>query len=123
MKVIVAGSRECTDVESVKNAIAEFGPSTITELVHGGCRGVDTIAHDLWEGVGPIKVFRADWAKHGRAAGPVRNREMAEYADALIAVWDGKSRGTKNMIDEMKSRGKRTFVYFTNGGPNAQKAP
>lgn len=45
-----------------------------------------------------LNTFPADWNKHGRAAGPIRNEEMAQYADALIAFWDGKSRGTKSMI-------------------------
>lgn len=58
----------------------------------------------------PIKVFLANWPEHGRAAGPIRNREMAEYADALIAFWDWKSAGTKNMIDEMRKRDKPVYV-------------
>ncbi|WP_197026348.1 hypothetical protein [Polaribacter sp. Hel_I_88] len=49
--------------------------------------------------------FPAEWNKFGKAAGPVRNKEMAIYADALIAFWDGKSRGTKNMIQLAKQNG------------------
>lgn len=58
----------------------------------------------------PVKRFPADWDRHGRAAGPIRNCQMAQYADALIAIWDGKSRGTKNMIDEMNKCGKPVLI-------------
>ena len=50
-------------------------------------------------------IHPADWDKHGKAAGPIRNAEMAEVADALIAFWDGQSRGTANMISLAKSKG------------------
>jgi hypothetical protein len=49
----------------------------------------------------PVKQFLAQWNIHGKSAGPIRNKEMAEYADALIAFWDGQSKGTKNMIEQM----------------------
>lgn len=77
------------------DAMAELGT---TEVVSGGCRGIDregvSVAglHDI-----PISVFPADWKKHGRAAGPIRNKEMACYADSLILIWDGKSRGSNSM--------------------------
>jgi hypothetical protein len=53
----------------------------------------------------PLKIFPAQWSIYGKGAGYIRNREMAQYADALIAFWDGKSKGTKNMIDEAKKQG------------------
>ena len=52
----------------------------------------------------------AEWIKYGRAAGPRRNKQMAEYADALLAYWDGKSRGTKNMIELAKDKGLKIGV-------------
>lgn len=58
-------------------------------------------------------MFPADWNKHGKAAGPILNAEMAEVADALIAFWDGKSRGTANMIQLAKDKGlKVAIVYY-----------
>ena len=74
------------------------------EFVSGGCRGVDTIAERFCKLHGyPIKVFNADWATYGKRAGYLRNKQMAEYAaetgGSLIAFWDGKSRGTKMMIE------------------------
>jgi len=53
----------------------------------------------------PLEFFLPIGKKYGNAAGPIRNKQMAEYADALVAVWDGKSRGTKNMIDTAISMG------------------
>ena len=58
----------------------------------------------------PVKEFHAPWDSLGAGAGPFRNRQMAEYADALIAVHDGTSRGTANMIHEAKKRGLEILV-------------
>ena len=58
----------------------------------------------------PIKEFPANWQEFGRAAGPIRNGEMADYADALIAIWDGRSRGTADMISRMKIKEKPVWV-------------
>lgn len=113
MKIIIAGCRTVRDQQIVRDAVEESGlVGQMTELVHGGCRGVDSIAHYQFEGIVPVKVFLADWGKHGKAAGPLRNAEMAKYADALIAIWDGNSRGTKNMIHEMEKLGKKVFIHM-----------
>lgn len=83
----------------------------ITEVVSGGAEGVDQLGKDwAYKNGIPSKQFNAHWSENGRAAGPMRNREMAAYADALIAVWDGESRGTKNMIEEMKRLGKPFWI-------------
>ena len=58
----------------------------------------------------PLQIYRADWETHGRAAGPIRNRKMAENASALIALWDGASRGTKNMIETAQKKGLLVYV-------------
>lgn len=113
MKLIIAGCRDLIDWEVVHEGIMKctWGPQ-VTEVVSGGASGVDYIGEALAEKSGlPVKKFPADWKKHGRAAGPIRNRQMAEYADALLAVWDGKSRGTQNMIEEMQKLGKPTYVH------------
>lgn len=111
MKTIIAGSRGIEDFDVVAEAVRLSG-FAIREVVSGGARGVDRLG-ELWAARAelPCKVFPADWNKHGRAAGPIRNREMANYADSLVAVWDGKSRGTRDMIEVMKQRGMRVFVY------------
>jgi hypothetical protein len=114
MKVIIAGSRGIWSIPWVEDTIKASG-FEVTEVVSGGCRGVDEIgeAYAQSEGI-PCRVFPADWKANGRAAGPIRNAEMAAYADALIAVWDGKSRGTKNMIDEAKKRGLKVYIHRVN---------
>lgn len=99
MKTIIAGSRSITDYKIVFQAIVA-SRFAITEVVSGKARGVDTLGEQFaFEWHLPVKFFPADWESFGKSAGYVRNVQMAEYADALIAIWDGKSRGTKNMID------------------------
>lgn len=116
MKVIVAGSRDITDIEKVANAI-ELSGFQVTEVVSGTARGVDLLGENWarYKDI-PVKRFPADWDKHGKAAGMIRNAQMAEYADALVAVWDGLSRGTKNMIETMRKTGKPYFVGYTAAG-------
>jgi hypothetical protein len=111
MKVIVAGCRYLTKYEYVEEAI-ETAPHLITELVSGKARGVDTLG-EVWAKRNnvPIKSFPADWDKHGKAAGHIRNAQMGDYADALIAVWDGHSPGTRHMITYMHKLGKPVFVF------------
>ena len=61
-----------------------------------------------------LKVFKPNWVMYHKSAGIRRNKEMAEYADALIAFWDGKSNGTKNMIEEAKLKGLLVRVIMVN---------
>ena len=99
MKVIIAGGRDIIYKEIVEKAIKESG-FVITELISGACpTGVDVLG-EKWAKENGIKIIRypANWDKYGRAAGPIRNEQMSEIAEALIAIWDGKSPGTKNMI-------------------------
>lgn len=110
MKVIIAGGREVTDYNLVIQAISECS-FEITEIVSGGARGVDTMAIRYAEENGfKVKIFMAEWHNHGKAAGPIRNALMAKYADALVALWDGKSKGTKNMIEQAVKHGLRVYV-------------
>jgi len=85
----------------------------VTEVVSGTARGVDQ-GGELWASVQgrPVKRFPADWDTYGKSAGHRRNAEMAKYADALVAIWDGKSRGTANMISEARKRGLVVFIYL-----------
>lgn len=112
MKTIIAGPRGVDRIPIVTEAIHRC-PWKITEVVSGGCRGVDRTAESVARRLElPVKVFEADWDRHGKAAGPIRNREMAEYADGLIALWNGISRGTKNMIETAERMGLRVFKYY-----------
>lgn len=85
----------------------------MTEIVSGGARGVDSLAITYAkEHYIPCTIMRADWDKYGKSAGFRRNGDMANYADALIAIWDRESRGTLHMINIAKERGLKVFVHF-----------
>ena len=110
MRVIIAGSRSGVRYRDVELAIRESGwADDITVVISGGAMGVDT-GGETWaqqhgRDIERFPIREMDWHAHGKAAGPIRNRRMAEAADALIAVWDGESRGTRNMIYEARKRG------------------
>lgn len=59
----------------------------------------------------PVEKYPANWDKYGKSAGYIRNEEMAKVADSLLAIWDGKSRGTKHMIDIATKKGLTVFIY------------
>lgn len=113
MKAIVAGSRNVTSYDLVCRAIVE-SEFEITEIVSGGARGVDALGekYAIEHGIN-CRVFKAQWDTYGKRAGPMRNYEMAKYADALIAVWDGLSRGTSNMIGLARREGLKVHVMLT----------
>jgi hypothetical protein len=110
VRTIIAGSRTIDDYAMVSAAIAcSFFP--ITEVVCGMAKGVDLLGKQWAEERGiPVIEFPADWEKHGKQAGYLRNIEMAENADALIAITSG-SPGTKHMIKEAHLKGLKVFVY------------
>lgn len=109
MKVIIAGCRYSdvenkiifSDYQLLIETIKKSGLD-ITEVVCGMAIGTDRMG-EQWALANniAIKEMPADWHTHGKAAGPIRNRAMAEYADGAIILWDGKSEGTRNMINEM----------------------
>lgn len=84
----------------------------ITEVVCGGAKGADDLGrnHAICMDL-DLKMFPADWDKLGRRAGPLRNIQMGDYADQLLALWDGESRGTKHMIEYMQKLNKPVYVY------------
>ncbi len=112
LKVIIAGSRRIEDYGFVRQAIAASGMKP-TEVVCGEARGVDQLGK-LWaeDNSIAVKSMPADWGLHGKYAGMLRNHEMAKYADALIAIWDGESKGTNNMIEHATRLGLRVFVIL-----------
>lgn len=129
MKVIIAGSRGISDVGYIKEAVEASG-FEVTEVVSGTAAGVDRLGecYAMDEGL-DLSRFPADWknvsapgavikmghyGQYNAIAGHQRNKQMGDYADALIAVWDGKSKGTLNMIKYMQSLGKQVSVYNIN---------
>lgn len=110
MRTIIAGGREIDDYQLVLDAIAQSG-FEISTVISGGARGVDALGEQYANDSGlALEIYPAEWNKHGRSAGPIRNGKMAEVADALIAVWDGKSTGTKNMIEQATRRGLHVHI-------------
>jgi len=112
MKTIIAGGRNLKDEAMVLQAIDKSG-FVISELVCGMAQGIDLIAKAWAQNLKiAITEFPADWKRYGRAAGPIRNQQMADYADALIAIWDGKSPGTKSMIRNAQIKGLNVYVHL-----------
>lgn len=119
MKVIIAGSRHMpfTMYPLIGRAAARLQAITqqpITEVVCGEARGADTFGKKwaICDAGIPVKSFPADWDTYGKGAGPIRNREMADYADGLIVfIWDG-SRGSANMLEQMQNQNKPCYVVY-----------
>jgi len=83
----------------------------ITTVISGTAAGVDVHGERWAEEQGiPVEKYPADWNKHGKSAGHIRNAEMADVADALVAIWDGESRGTKGMIELALKKGLSLYI-------------
>ena len=113
-RVIVAGGREFNNYELLKSSCDRILiRQTNIEIVSGKALGADKLGEDYAKEKGyKIKEFPADWIKYKKGAGPIRNKQMAEYADELIAFWDGLSKGTKNMIELAKKHGLKIKVIY-----------
>ncbi len=128
LKVIIAGGRDfCLvegshtkyDFEKVEEALKQIHSilhkhNPDVEIVDGCARGADRVGRIYSNQVlqKRTKEFPAMWDIHGKSAGHIRNAEMADYADALIAFWDGKSRGTANMIENARKRGLKIKIFY-----------
>jgi major membrane immunogen (membrane-anchored lipoprotein) len=103
MKTIIAGSRSFNDYKTLCEFCDFYLKSKSNdeiEIVSGTANGADKLGERYAQERGyKLKPFPADWEKYKKSAGYTRNKEMAEYADVLIVFWDGKSKGTKHMID------------------------
>ena len=112
--LIIAGSREyCPTLEEIDAALIGFFKPT--HIVSGGCnRGVDPVGVEwsIKRLCKSPKVFLADWRAYSKSAGPRRNAQMADFADAALIFWDGKSAGSRNMIQQMKDRKKKYKVVM-----------
>lgn len=106
MKVIIAGTRDFSDYDLLTQVCDHMlSNSKSVEIVSGGARGADLLGERYARERGyQCKIFPADWEKYGKAAGFKRNSEMANYAECLIAFWDGTSRGTQHMINMAKKK-------------------
>lgn len=115
--VIIAGGRDFNDYELLKSKCLLLLKNKMeqcdVQVVCGCARGADTLGKQFAEELG-LKVleYPADWDKYGKRAGYIRNEEMAKISNALIAFWDGESRGTKHMIDLAKEYGLPTRIIY-----------
>lgn len=115
IKLIIAGGRDFTDRQRMYGELfhlyQEGKLPEDFELVCGMARGADLTAYDLLKNATKVHKFYADWnGPYGKGAGFARNRDMARFADILVAFWDGESRGTKHMIETMQGLQKPVHI-------------
>ena len=115
-RVIIAGSRSFCDYATLQaicdKILAQKRMTHTIVIISGTARGADTLGEKYANERGyTVERFSADWQRYGKAAGPIRNRLMADNAEALIAFWDGHSTGTKDMITEAKKKGMAVRIY------------
>jgi hypothetical protein len=116
VRLIVAGGRTFRDTDLLYTTLNDLSLEAhrsghTLRIVSGTARGADTMGED-WAAIAnvPVDKYPANWRDYGRGAGHIRNRRMAENADMLVAFWDGRSRGTANMIKVATELGLRVKV-------------
>lgn len=119
MKTIIAGSRKGVDIDDFLDALDGVSWE-ITEVISGGAEGVDSLA-EAWADNKklPLKIYEADWVKDKNAAGFIRNERMINEsgAEALLAIWDGQSKGTSRMIKIARKKGLKVQIHFVTDSP------
>jgi len=107
MKVLVCGDREWVDRKSVYDRLRGLPVGAL--VIHGGCRGADEIAGACAKQLGfLVQVFPALWSSYGRAAGPIRNRQMLDEKPDLVLAFHSdlkRSKGTRDTVREAERRG------------------
>lgn len=125
VRLIVAGGRDFTNKQVLTAALDAIIPELFEttgldrlRIISGNARGADKCGEDYAiDNSIPLFMFPADWNMYGKRAGYIRNVKMAEFAKAdgnigaLVAFWDGKSKGTKHMIDIARERGLTVYVF------------
>lgn len=98
MRVLVCGSRSWDDPDEIRKVLERLPRESV--VVHGGARGADRMADTIARSLGlQVEEYKADWGRHGRAAGFVRNRLMIDTKpDLVVAFWDGRSTGTEHTL-------------------------
>lgn len=109
-KMGVIGSRTFTNYKYMKEILDSF---SFSEIVSGGAKGADSLARRYAEEKNiPIAEILPDWNQHGKSAGFKRNKLIIDQSDAIVAFWDGVSRGTKNSIDLAKNANKSVYIFW-----------
>lgn len=114
MKLAIIGSRNFTDSKLARQIFSRyFGSIGVKEIVSGGAVGADTCGKIVAQKFGlKLTEYIPDWKKYGKSAGFVRNREIIENSDMVLAFWDGKSKGTQNSLSVAKNLKKDTFIIY-----------
>ena len=115
MKILIAGSRDIDNFD-----LEAYIPKEVTLIISGGAKGVDTLAEKYADKHKLSKlILRPNYARYGKAAPILRNREMVDLADKVIIVWNGTSRGTNQTLDYAKSTEKDVSLIIPD--PNSGK--
>lgn len=109
MKLAIVGSRDYEHLNLVRYYVESLPPGTT--IVSGGARGVDRTAEQTAKHCGlPVITFHANWKQYGKQAGMIRNADIINCADAVVAFWDGSSPGTRNSINRAKKANKPVTI-------------
>jgi D-arabinose 1-dehydrogenase-like Zn-dependent alcohol dehydrogenase len=116
-KLCISGSRNLTVAQymvtkkGLEIIFEEYAKNGEWELIVGCASGVDAIARQVAKTKGlKVTVYRANWSEYKKAAGPIRNRQMASEADLVVAIWNGESKGTADMIKAAKAAERKTIT-------------
>lgn len=112
--IAIVGSRGFDEYEVLEESILSlFQPDQINKIISGGAIGTDTLAEQFSSKHNvQIEVIKPEWNKYGRAAGPIRNKEIMKAADFAIVFWDGSSKGTLNDLKICYKQGISHTVFF-----------
>ena len=115
--VVIAGCRDYSNYEEAKafivSCLAEYEGNDPITILSGGCRGADLLGERFAnEHAFPIKRYLPEWKKYGKAAGPMRNKQMVDACHKVICFWDGKSKGTESLIQYAKKREKKVEIKW-----------
>lgn len=114
LKALVTGDRNWKDKSLIRDVLASLPPGST--VIQGGARGADSLAYSAARELNlKIETYAANWENYGRAAGPIRNRQMLDEAepDVVLAFHDdiGTSKGTANMVRQALKRGIKVILY------------
>ncbi len=102
MKILIAGSRSIKYYD-----FSQYVPEDVELIITGGAGGIDALAEKYADKHKISKlILRPDYARYGKGAPLIRNKKMVDFADTVIIVWDGKSRGTKFTLEYAREKGK-----------------
>jgi hypothetical protein len=112
MRVLVCGSRKYSDYSFLSSVLDTLNrDNDITLIIHGAASGADSLA-DRWAGTNniPVRAFPADWVRHGRAAGPLRNKKMLDEGQPDVVIAFPGHKGTRNMVAQASTHPSRPMI-------------